>query len=244
MTGSDALHTHLETGITTVCRAWLLERRDGTQFGFTDHDLPLVFEETTFDANGGLTAGSLLQTSGLAIDNTEALGALSDERITEDDISAGLYDGAQVTAWLVNWADVTARKIMFRGTIGEIRRGDGRFEAELRGLTEVLNQPQGRSYLKSCSAVLGDGACGVDLTAPGVSVQLPLVEILNRQTLVFDDVGGHEDGWFARGFVTVVDGAGAGVSGVVKSDLREDGRRSLTLWEPCLLYTSPSPRDA
>ncbi|MEO1796447.1 MAG: DUF2163 domain-containing protein, partial [Pseudomonadota bacterium] len=112
------LSTHQAGGFTTVARAWLLERRDGLRFGFTDHDLPLTFEGVTFDANGGLTAGAITQTSGLSIDNTEAIGALSDARITEADINAGLYDGAWVTAWLVNWQDVAARRLLFRGQVG------------------------------------------------------------------------------------------------------------------------------
>ena len=42
---------------------------------------------------------------------------------------AGRFDGAKVVAYLVNWADVAARKVIFRGHIGEVRRGDGAFHA-------------------------------------------------------------------------------------------------------------------
>ena len=73
------------------------------------------------------------QSTGLSVDNTEALGALSDAAIREADIEAGRYDGAEVRAWLVNWADVSARQLQFRGSIGELRRAGGAFEAELRG---------------------------------------------------------------------------------------------------------------
>ena len=40
----SALDLHLQTGATTVARAWSITRRDGLQLGFTDHDLPLVFD--------------------------------------------------------------------------------------------------------------------------------------------------------------------------------------------------------
>ena len=229
---SDALHAHLATGLTTVCRAWLLERADGVQFGFTDHDLPLNFDGVTFDANGGLTAGTLVQGSGLAIDNTEALGALSDARITEADINAGLYDGAVVTAWLVNWADVAARKVLFRGAIGQITRGDGSFEAELRGLTEALNQPQGRSYLKTCSAVFGDGCCGLDALSAAHSVQVAVAEAVDRKTLRFDGLSGYDARWFERGLIEVTTGAGVGLKGVVRTDTLDGSTREIVLWEP------------
>ena len=47
-------------------------------------------------------------------------------------LAAGRYDGAQVTAWLVNWDDPALRQIVFRGSIGEISRAGGAFKADVR----------------------------------------------------------------------------------------------------------------
>jgi uncharacterized phage protein (TIGR02218 family) len=66
----------------------------------------------------------------------------------------------------VRWDDVTARQVRFRGTLGEMTRRGGAFEVELRGLSEALNMPLGRAYLRTCSAVLGDRACRADLDDP------------------------------------------------------------------------------
>ena len=88
---------------------------------------------------------------------------LSASSVTDADIEAGRYDDAEVTTWLVRWDNVAHREIRFIGTIGEITREQGVYRTELRGLTEMLNQPQGRAYLKTCSAVLGDGGCKVNL---------------------------------------------------------------------------------
>ncbi len=227
----DALHDHLRGGLTTVARAWLLERRDGVQFGFTDHDEMLSFDGVTFDANGGLTGRALVQTSGLSIDNTEAMGALSDERITEADISAGVYDGAVVTAWQVNWAVPEQRKILFKGTIGEVRRGDGAFDAELRGLTEALNQPQGRTYNKDCSAVLGDGSCGFDLTVAGYATEIAVEIIDERRVLAFEALPGFAEDFFERGRLEVLSGPAAGRTGVIKWDREKNGTREIELWQ-------------
>ncbi|MEM1151007.1 MAG: DUF2163 domain-containing protein [Pseudomonadota bacterium] len=223
----EALQAHLAGGLTTVARAWLLERRDGVRFGFTDHDLPLSFDGVTFDANGGLTAGALLQTSGLAVDNTEALGALSDARITEEDVNAGLYDGAWVTSWLVNWADVSARKVLFRGQVGEVRRGDGAFTAELRGLTELLNEPQGRTYLKTCPDM---GLNGFDFTQPGYAAEVPVEEIIGRRTLRFAELPGFAPDWFERGRFEVLSGGAWGLTGTVKWDRITGAGREIEFW--------------
>ena len=225
---TDALHAHLATGLSTVARAWRLRRRDGTEFGFTDHDLPLSFDGTEFDANGGLTASALMQTSGLAIDNSEALGALSDDRISEADIDAGLYDGAEVEAWLVNWNDVSARKLIFCGTVGEVTRGDGAFTAELRGLTEALNEPQGRTYLKTCPHA---GCYDFDFSQPGYATEVPIEEIEDRRVLRFAELPGFDPDWFERGKIEVLSGAAAGLTGSIKWDrVNAEGRREIELW--------------
>ncbi len=138
-----------------------MTRADGVEFGFTDHDMDLDFDGLTFRAGTGLTARALEQTSGLGVDNSEAIGAFSDKAITDQDIAAGSYDNAQVTAWIVNWSDFTQQHIIFEGTIGDIRRTGGAFEAELLGLTRQLNKPNGRVFQKACSAVLGDAKCQV-----------------------------------------------------------------------------------
>ena len=113
MTFHPELKAHLASGATTVCHAWRIERTDGVIHSFTDHDRDLVFDGVTFRADTGLSALALQQGTGLSVDNSEAIGALSDASIREVDIEAGRFDEARLTAWLVNWSDVSARQIVF-----------------------------------------------------------------------------------------------------------------------------------
>jgi uncharacterized phage protein (TIGR02218 family) len=239
---SDTLDAHLQSGRTTLCHAWALTRADGVVMGFTDHDRSLRFDGITFKAETGLSAYALQQSTGLSVDNTEALGALSDAGLTEADIKAGRFDGAEVQAWLVNWADVTQRVSMFRGHIGELRRAGGAFEAELRGLTDVLNQPEGRVFQKPCGAVLGDGACTVDLDQPAYRVDLPVEEVGDGRVLRFATPGGldaYAPGWFAFGQLRVLDGAAEGLLEPIKRDAQEDEHRVIELWHPLRAPLSP-----
>jgi uncharacterized phage protein (TIGR02218 family) len=233
MTGIGAeLQAHLETGATTLCRCWALTRADGTVMGFTDHDGPLRFEGVAFRADSGLSALALQQTTGLAVDNTEALGALSDAAIREDDITAGRFDGAEVRAWLVNWQNVAERVLLFRGRIGEMRRAGGAFEAEIRGLTDALNQPVGRAYQKGCGAVLGDAACGFDLDTPGYAARVAAEVVEAGRVFRFKGLEAFADGWFRFGTLRVLGGAAEGLSGLVKHDRLEAGQRVVELWHP------------
>ncbi len=229
----DALHAHLATGQSTVARAWAVTRTDGTVFGFTDHDLDLAFEGITFKAETGLTAKALQQATGLAVDNTEAMGALTDAAIREEDIAAGRFDGAEVTAWMVNWADVTARRVMFRGHIGEVRRGAGAFHAELRGLSETLNRPVGRVFQKPCTAVLGDMQCGFDKSTTGYWYEGALEAVEESRVFALGALAGFSPGWFTRGRLVVQSGQAAGLSAMIKRDhVQPDGARVIEVWEP------------
>lgn len=229
---NEALQAHLQTGLTTVAHAWAISRQDGVVLGFTDHDRDLSFDGITFRADTGLSALSLAQSTGLSVDNTEALGALSDLSIREDEIEQGRFDNAEVRAWLVNWTDVSQRWLQFRGSIGELRRGDGGFQAELRGLTETLNRPLGRVYQKPCAAVLGDQSCGVNVAVAQFRTVVTVVSVERGRLFRFDEPAGYAAGWFARGRLDVTQGSGAGLWGSIKEDRSDLGQRWVELWEP------------
>lgn len=213
-------------------RAWAVTRRDGVVLGFTDHDRALAFEGITFLPDSGLSARMTVAGSGLSVDNSEVLGALSAEAITEADIEAGRWDGAEVRLWVVDWRDVEQRALRFRGSLGEIRRGEGAFHAELRGLTERLNQPRGRVFQRTCAAVLGDASCGFDIAQPGFSAELVLEEGGDGQRFLLPGLEGFAPGWFLHGRLEALDGAAAGLVGVIKEDQQEGTLREVLLWTP------------
>ena len=231
------LHAHMATGQTHVCQCWLIKRRDGRSFGFTDHDRPLIFDGVTFLADSGMSARALSATTGLAVNNTEAVGLLQSDVIDPDDIAAGRFDGAEVTNWLVQWDNVSARQVKFRGTIGEINRSAGSFEAELRGLTDALNQPLGRSYLRSCSAILGDRACRFNTNDPAYRVEAQVQRVDDGTALTLA-IGGFQESWFSHGRLTVLEGGAKGIVAAIKHDRTVNGFRQITVWEPLAALTA------
>ncbi len=227
----EALFEHLKTGETRVCQCWAITRTDGTTYGFTDHDNPLTFEGITFLADSGMSAKAFAASTGLSVNNTESVGLLQSDVINEADIVAGRYDGATIKTWLVQWDAVQNRQVRFAGTIGEITRKAGQFEAELRGLTDALNQPLGRSYLRSCSAVLGDAGCQFDLNDPAYRVITDVIEVEENRTFVIA-ASAFVDRWFEQGKLEVVSGDAKGLTGAIKHDQKEGNRHRVTLWHP------------
>ncbi len=227
----EALSAHIKTGVTSLCRCWVLTRKDGVRFGFTDHDGILSFDSVTFEPATGMDAAALQSSTGLSVDNSQAVGALSSVGLTDDDIEQGFYDKAEVVQYLVNWQDVDQRVLVFRGSMGEIKRGSGAFEAELRSLSEGLNQPIGRAYLRQCDAQLGDARCGIDVSGPEFTADAELTFVIGQRVLHMKGLDGFDDGWFLQGQVTFVTGSNAGVVRIIKSDQIKGLRRVLEVWE-------------
>ncbi|EBA16157.1 hypothetical protein RSK20926_20565 [Roseobacter sp. SK209-2-6] len=236
---SGAFLKHLQSGTTSVCRCWGLTRVDGMRYGFTDHDCTLAFAGWSFKAGTGLTARALAQATGLSVDNSEAQGALSDLSLTESDIVAGRFDGASLQCWLVNWQNPVERWLQFSGSIGELRRAGGAFEAELRGQTEPLNRPLGRIYQKSCTAVLGDASCGFDLQRLGYFFEGQVETYSDEGQFTWNALEGFEAEWFSGGRLSVLSGEAKGLWGAIKRDRTDSTGRHITLWEPLKVPLQP-----
>ncbi|MGF1550906.1 MAG: DUF2163 domain-containing protein [Paracoccaceae bacterium] len=217
----EALEARLASGVTTLCRCWRIERRDGVVLGFTDHDRDLAFEGVVHRAGSGLTAGASEVATGLGLDTQTVSGALTSGAIREEDVALGRYDGAVVRQYLVDWTDVAVRAPTGVGRIGEVRRRGASFEAEVVGLAEALNRPFGRALLKTCDRRLGDGACGVDLDDPRWRGAGTVVAVAGAARLTVDGLS-HASGLFALGRLVWTVGANTGVEQVVRRHERYD----------------------
>lgn len=217
----SAMQAALDGRATTHARCWRSIRRDGTVFGFTDHDRDLTFDSTVFEAASGFTAIAIEGSLGLAVDNLDVAGALSSASITEDDIARGLWDDAVVEVWLVDWTDTSQRLLLRKGNIGEVSRGRTAFTAELRGLAHRLDQTYGRLFERTCAWELGDSRCGVALV--GWMANGSVATAYDFRRFVASGLGGFEDRLFRQGLLTWTSGANAGLAMEVKTHSKIGG---------------------
>ncbi|WP_267427996.1 DUF2163 domain-containing protein [Methylobacterium sp. GC_Met_2] len=213
----EAFATHLAGGVTTLCRCWSLRRRDGLALGFTDHDRDLTVAGLVHLARTGLDAAEASAESGFAVSGGDVAGALSSLGLTEADIAGGLYDGASVETWLVDWADTGTRLLLDLATIGEVRREGDAFVAELRGLAHRLDAERGRTYRATCGADLGNGRCQVDLAAWRIAGRV--IGMPEPATLAATLAGDFADGLFTGGRLAWTGGANAGLAADVRLQL-------------------------
>jgi hypothetical protein len=138
---TPAIRAHLDGETTRLAAIWRITRTDGQQFFFTDHDRDIVFGGDTYRADAGFERTAIQSDAGFAVDNLDLVGVFAEGGIVEDDVRAGLFDGAAIS--FVNWQDPdTYGEIKLRrGTLGEVRlTPQGHFTAEPRGLSQPLAQ--------------------------------------------------------------------------------------------------------
>lgn len=153
------------TEALTLATCFRVQRRDGTVFRFTDHDQNLIVGGETYSASTGYTRTANTQNADMSVDDCSVEGVLSSDAITEHEMRTGVWDYAAVRIFAVDWTDPNAGQIrMKNGRLGEISCDqDGKFQTELRGLTEFLSQTLGEVYSPECRAMLGDSRCKVNL---------------------------------------------------------------------------------
>ena len=237
-----ALAAHLATGATTLCWCWRLTRRDGAAQGFTDHDRPLTFDGTTFEAATGFTASEIKDSIGLSVANLEVSSALTSDHLAEADLASGRYDDARVEIFRVNWMDPAQRILMRSGSLGQVKRAGLAFTGEIRGLAHYLQQPKGRLYQYSCDAALGDARCTVALFSPAYTGHGVITAVTTPRTFTASGLTAYVTEWFTRGLLTFTSGAANGQSIEVKTHAvaAATGFVSIELWSAARLPLTPA----
>ena len=231
---------------TTLCRCWRVERRDGTVLGFTDHDEPLLFGGVPYAAATGIDGALADASMGLSVEDAEIAGALSHDGLEEDDLARGLYDGAEVALFVVDWTRPEVRARLSTYVVGEVVRAGGAFRAELCGLTQLLERATARRFRRECDAELGDARCGVDLGVAGRTLDTT-VAALDGDRLVLADAppdahlpdthlpdthppDTHPPDAFAHGRIEWLSGANAGGGSRIAGADAADGALALRPW--------------
>lgn len=224
-----SLQSKLDQDVTTLCHCWRVRRKDGVILGFTDHDVDIVFNGVVFLAGAGLEASQVETAMGLSAASGEVVGAFSHESITEVDLRNGLYDGASVEIWLVDWSAIGDRVLLDVSIIGEVRHTDSTFNAELRSQAGLFDQQRGNAYQKVCGAALGDARCKVDLSLATYR-RGGIVESFSGGILVVSLEAPATEGFFSGGALLFTNGENQGARFTIKSHLHFDGRAHISLW--------------
>lgn len=148
--------------VTSVAYGWRLERGDGVTLGFTSHDRDVAVDGVMLRASPGMLPSSIVESIGLETDGLEVNGALTSEAIRADDLASGRWDAARLEIFLFDWSNPSAgKRILAVGELGAVSYSGAAFEAELLGLTRLLDRPVVPQTSPGCRAGFCDADCGL-----------------------------------------------------------------------------------
>ena len=202
--------------VTRWAQAWTIRRRDGEVFRFTSLDRDLIWAGEIFRSCDSLVPSASEAVSEVdAAGNMDLSGAVGPDGISEHALHAGLFDGAEVEAWLVAWRGEEPRKLLLRGTFGPVEIGSNGFKAELLGDgAKLMQTPLVQLIQPGCRWRFGDPVtCQKDLAPLTVT---GAVDAATGQRSFVDAARGETAGYFSRGRVTFTSGDNAGISAEIK----------------------------
>jgi hypothetical protein len=259
------LQADLQANCTTMAACWMIEMSNGRVIRGTDHDLDIVLGDQTgspidspadkyagtYFAIANVTAGDIVSSSDMTVDNLDVTGAFPQAPYTEitditvAEIEAGLLDMAPVTVLLCNWAAPSHGFIVMKtGFLGAItRNSDGKYTTEVRGLSQLLSQTIIRTYSATCNVVkFGDNRCRLNVPALAITGSVaadspftespPTPNFNNKQFPVSLGVQDSPVPFpLVGGVLTFLTGANAGFSREVKID--PNGNSGIVqFWDP------------
>jgi uncharacterized phage protein (TIGR02218 family) len=225
---SPALKAAVSRDATTLCHGWIVERKDGVKYGFTDHDQTIVIQGVACKPMTGLTAKEAERSLGLSIDATEIEGALSDDEINDAELRGGLFDSALVRIFLIDWSspsDNAQTRVMRIAKTNEI---DGVWRAELESGSADLSVVRGRLFVSGCDAQLADSRCSKNLNTSLYTASGTVSAVRSSVEIIVSGLGTFDDAWFALGALNWTSGANLGRSVVVLRHKKSVSEVSLT----------------
>lgn len=232
-------------------------KNDGSTLRCTQSDQDLAVNSGDlaglYVAINAVTTSDMTNGSDLSVDNLEISGSLmapgmSFSGFTAQDIEAGLFDTAPFEMFLCDWSHPSAwQKICRRGYLGQITRSsEGQFQAEWRGLTQLLAQNIGQSADENCNVVrFGDSRCKINralFTGTGVVTGVTSRSIF--QTTITWPGGAKPAGFADLGELQFTTGQNAPYLVQVRDDDFGSSAGQIQLWEGLPYDVSPGDNFA
>ena len=152
------------SGATSLCQVWKIRSKTGSQIvRATDHDRSILFDDEIYEPGLSLDTSNLRRTLSLSPEPLDLKGALNTDGLTKFDLASGVWDGASVVIWQVDWREPEHAAWLWSGYLTAITQEGGAFQVQLASIKSDLERTIGRVFGRRCDADLGDARCGVDL---------------------------------------------------------------------------------
>lgn len=220
-----ALDEHLASSATkTLWTCLYIQRKDEEEYGFVEGDQDLEIDDILYEAAGSYTSSNVDTDGSLGTGSLEIVGFLNSARITEEDLDAGVWDGARYRIFQVNWKDLTQGTLEIRrGTFGQVKLDDDTYTVELRPLSQAYQTRLLQFVTPGCTAVFGDAKCKFPIATVTWEAIITAVGDNNIE-FTFAEQGSpliiHPTGYYDYGLARWTNGNNSGYEMEIKSYVR------------------------
>lgn len=206
-----------EAAVGFPARLCVITRTDGTVFRFAESDEAIVQGGDTYSVVPGLEISAVKHTSNGETPSCE-ITAVHDVGGVFDtvDLEAGLFDGAAVQIYIVDRLDLSAKGLLFTGSVGDTAynvENQVVFDVKGPSVSAKILMTQKRSPM--CRTDLYSTLCGVDKTAYDVATTVNTVS--DGFTFTVTGSLANPDGDFNEGVLVKADGTALVISNWVQS---------------------------
>lgn len=191
---------------TNFITLWKVTSKSGSEVRVCNYESDLTYAAQVYTAIP-LEPTQVQMAAGLSPDNAEITIPLV-APFTTTKLLGGFWRGARVVMTVLeydNLAGTPARRHI--GHIGEVTHNNLVLTPQYRSLSQMLNQPVGDTYQKTCRHQLGDEGCTKDLTAFTFTAEVTAVE--DNQQFTVDEV--QADDYFHKGKIIFTSGDNNGL---------------------------------
>jgi uncharacterized phage protein (TIGR02218 family) len=194
---------HLSGTAHKRCNMLLLDLRDGTSIGITDHNKNIDFDigdgVVTYDAGTGVLPSDISLAAGMDADNCEVRGPIGDV-VTLQALLGGRFNRARVRLFQVSWANLGAGAVkIMAGDVSNAGPQGGEFVFEIRSDFDRFNQVVGSTITPYCQGT--HATCCVQIAPETTTTITSAASALTFNIADTLDPDDHRDGrlWFTTG---------------------------------------------
>ena len=222
-----SLEVELLSGeVNPIARCVLIERVDGKQIGFTDHDRDIRIGGVTYKSQQAINPTNIENKADLSVNNSELASVLATDAISESDVIAGKYRDAEVTIFIVDFSNppetLDNAQILQTGLVGEITLDSLGYTFEILSKVDtLLNRSSSKKISPICPYEFGDSDCKFDISNVTQSVTVAS-KSAGGGKLTFDEqlnAGVSDVANYSYGKVTATSGLNQGLSEYILKQL-------------------------
>lgn len=181
-------------------RIVVITRTDGTVIRIAESDESLEVDGDTFDVLAGFQVSAVKHTANGEVPSCQFVGVIGDT-FSADEITFGLFDGADVQIYTVDRLDLSRKGLLFTGAISDISIShiQRQFSFNVKGPSASSRIVLTRKRSPMCQTDFGSDLCGIDIESHKATTTVATVETAFSFTVTGSLA--QADGYFNNGIV-------------------------------------------